>query len=460
MTQRPNVLVLMCDQMQAQRMGCAGDPVAQTPFLDSLAAEGVRFTHMITAHGQCVPSRASFITGRPPHEVGVVVNYGFYEHQNRLNPERQRTLGQVFRDAGYETAYLGKCHFGLPLADLGYEHGIDHDTRRVEDDEAEARGMGHVPRTLRRDYVAAEDAVEWLQAYEPGEKPLFFTFSTNLPHPPFFHEPAHAVEPERLELPVSYYEEDFATKPAWLKEHAAGSHSAGDEAQARDELARYYSMIAMTDEHCRRVAEQFQRLGLWDNTVVLFVADHGDMMGAHGISKKGVLPYEELYRVPCLLKPAAGTESARSEIDDLASSVQIARTLTALAGVDDEGAFPYGDLTGALRRAAPPADEIVFFEHHAAYWGIHPFYGARTRDWKYVRYFGDDDAGLEELYHLPSDQHELTNVAGRAEHAEVQARLRLAADDWWQRTGGRDLAWYESDAFRANEHNRRDSANR
>lgn len=451
---RPNVLVLMCDQMQAGRMGCAGDPVAHTPFLDSLADEGARFTHMVTAHGQCVPSRASFITGLPPHECGVVVNYGFYDHQNRLNPARDRTVGQVFRDAGYRTAYFGKGHFDLPLDVLGYGEGLDHDNRSVEDDEAQQRGIGHVPRSLRRDYVAADDAVAWLQDYEPdAERPLFFTFSTNLPHPPFFHEPKYQVDADTLELPLSYHEETFATKPAWQKEHAEGDHSAGDEAQARDELARYYSMIAMMDEHYGRVAEQFRRLGLWENTVVLFVADHGDMMGGHGISKKGTLPYEELYRVPCIIKQPVGQESKRPVIDDLVSSVQLAGSLCALAGIDTGTAFPHGDLCAALESDRHPDDEIVFFEHHAAYWGIHPFYGARTRDFKYVRYFGDADIGTEELYHLTADPHELTNVAGHSEYADTQRRLAQAADSWWQATGGRDFAWYESDAFRSNEHN-------
>ncbi len=451
---RPNVLILMCDQMQAARMGCAGDTVAHTPFLNSLAAEGVRFTHMISAHGQCVPSRASFITGLPPHECGVVVNYGFYDHQNRLNPTRDRTLGQTFRDAGYRTAYFGKCHFGLPLDGLGYDEGIDHDGRRVEDDEAEARGMGHVPTLLRRDYVAAEDAVAWLQDYEhdPG-RPLFFTFSTNLPHPPFFHEPKHAVSADGLELPRSYYEETFETKPAWQNEHAEGSHSAGDEVQARDELARYYSMIAIMDEHYGRVADQFKRLGLWENTIVLFVADHGDMMGAHGISKKGTLPYDELYRVPCIVKQSTGQSSKRDVVDDLVCSVQLAGSLCTLAGVDAAGAFPHGDLCAAFKADTHPDDEIVFFEHHAAYWGIHPFYGARTRDFKFVHYFGDDDAGLEELYDLATDPHELTNVAGRPEYADTETRLRQAVTTWWQSTGGRDFSWYESESFRSNEHN-------
>ena len=102
---RPHVLILMCDQMQAQRLGCAGDVHARTPFLDQLAGEGVRFTHMITAHGQCVPSRASFVTGLHPHECGVVINYGFYDHQNRLAPSRQRTIGQAFRDGFFRGRY-------------------------------------------------------------------------------------------------------------------------------------------------------------------------------------------------------------------------------------------------------------------------------------------------------------------------------------------------------------------
>lgn len=453
MTGRPNVLVLMCDQMQASRMGCAGDMVAHTPFLDSLAAEGVRLTNLISAHGQCVPSRASFITGLPPHECGVVVNYGFYDHQNRLNPARHRTLGHVFRDAGYQTTYFGKCHFGLPLESLGYDAGIDHDTRRVDDDEAAARGMAHVPKTLRRDYVAAADAVDWLKAYEPDPaKPLCFTFSTNLPHPPFFHEPAYPVDADGLTLPVSYYEETFATKPAWQKAHAEGDHSAGDEGQARDELARYYSMIAMMDEHLRCVADQFKRLGLWDNTIVLFVADHGDMMGAHGISKKGTLPYEELYNVPCIFKLPQQRSASRQVVDDVVSSVQLAGTLSRLAGVDAAGAFPHGDLSAVFDGPFEADEQIAFFEHHAAYWGVHPFYGARTRDYKYVSYFGPDE-GVEELYHLASDPHELTNVAGSAEHMVMQQRLAAAADSWWQATGGREFSWYESDAFRNNEHN-------
>lgn len=436
-------------------MGCAGDPAAHTPFLDSLAREGVRFTHMISAHGQCVPSRASLITGRYPHECGVVVNYGFHGHQNRLSPTRFPTLAQVFREAGYRTAYFGKCHFGVPLADLGWDEGIDHDPVRVEDAEAARIGLADVPRGLRRDYVAARDTVEWLRAYEPDGRPLFLTFSTNLPHPPFFHEPAFRsrFDADSLELPASYDAESFEGKPAFQAAHAAdGSHGAGSEEEAREMLARYYSMIARTDAHFAEIAAGFRRRGLWEDTLVAVISDHGDMMAGHGMRLKGTLPYDELYRVPFLLKPSRGANPRRREVDDLVSSVQVAGTLAALAGVEAD--FPHGDLCGALAAEARPEDgEAVFFEHYAAYWGVHPFYGVRTQDWKFVRYFGEEEAGAAELYHLAADPHELTNLSGRPAHAGMERCLAAQADAWWRETGGRDSAYYESEAFRNNEHN-------
>ena len=451
MADRPNVLVLMCDQMQGQRLGCIG-PVAHTPFLDQLAGEGVRFTHMVSCHGQCVPSRAAFITGQYPHECGVVVNYGFHGHQNRLSVS-QRTLGHLFQDAGYRTAYFGKCHFGIPLGGMGFETAEDYDKVRVSDEEVRDLGIENVPNALRRDYKAARDAAEFLQSYEPDGRPVFFMFSTNLPHPPFFHDAhhAHRFPPDQMPLPYSFHAETFAGKPPFQEAHARdGAHGAFDEGPMREEVAQYYSMIAAMDEHFARVAAEFRRLGLWENTIVLFFSDHGDMMGAHKMVKKGTLPYEELYRIPCLLKLAQGQTCARPVIDDLVSSIQLPGTLARLAGIDGED-LRHGDLCGALSRSQRPAEEAVFFEHYSAYWGTHPFYGIHARDMKYIRYFGEDDT--EEMYHLAEDPHELVNVAGDPRFAHIQGELARRADEWWARTGGRDLAYYESGDFKANRHN-------
>jgi arylsulfatase A-like enzyme len=283
----------MCDQMQHNRMGFV-DSIAHTPFLDRLAGEGVHFTRAYTCHGQCVPARASFQTGLYPHECGVMVIYGFHEHQARLTPKYQ-TIGHVFRDAGYQTAYFGKTHFGVPLSELGYQ--IDGDSYPMDEDEAREKGLEHVPKSLRSNYRACDDAVEFLRGYKPGSDPLFMTFSTNLPHPPFFTEPAWAdrFPPDDLELSPSYYQETFETKPPFQGEHALdGNHGAHDEAGQRAELAQYYTMIAETDAHFARIVAEYQRLGIWDDTFVLFTADHGELMGEEGESPEEAVTREVL----------------------------------------------------------------------------------------------------------------------------------------------------------------------
>ena len=451
MAPRPNVLVLMCDQMQASRMGFV-DSVAHTPFLDRLAGEGVHFTHAFTCHGQCVPARASFQTGLYPHECGVMAIYGFHGHQARLTAKYQ-TLGHVFQEAGYQTAYFGKAHFGVPLADLGYQ--VDGGNYSMDDGEARQLGLAHVPPALRPNYRACDQACDFLHNWDPDQRPLFMTFSTNLPHPPFFTEPAYAdrFDPEHLELPPSFYAETFAAKPPFQQAHAHdGRHGALDENQLRGELAQYYTMIAAMDDHFSRIAQHFRRLGLWDNTLVLFCADHGDMMGAHKMRLKGTLPYDELYRIPCIVKPPAAVRPARRTVDDLVCSVQFPGTLIQGAGLERPAQFKNGSAYDLLFDDSRPAAEGIFYEHYAAYWGIHPFYARRTRTHKYVRYYGLDDA-CEELYHLAADPDELHNQAANPAYAAVRAELSGQADAWWQATNGRDLAYYEAADFKANRHN-------
>jgi arylsulfatase A-like enzyme len=110
---RPNVLILMCDQMQGRRMGFV-DGIAHTPVLDRLAEEGVHFRQAMSIHGQCAPSRCALFTGMSPHECNVMVNTGFHGHCGHLTA-KNRTFAHEFQDAGYTTAHFGKSHLGSPL---------------------------------------------------------------------------------------------------------------------------------------------------------------------------------------------------------------------------------------------------------------------------------------------------------------------------------------------------------
>lgn len=462
MTTKPHVLILECDQMQAKRMGFV-DGIAYTPNLDALAAEGIHFANAVTVHGQCVPSRCSFFTGMSPHECNVMVNYPFHDHCGHLTT-RNRTFFQEFQENGYTTAHFGKSHIGFPLRLMGFDVGECLDGRFPEGKEPieriEAREEflkngddGHLERTeeLSIHYKALRDGIPWLKSYTPGDGPLLFMFDTNLPHPPFYYEKEweDRFRPEEMILPESYYRETWKGKPPFLKAHCeSGPHALRDEQQLREEMAQYYTLIAETDRACGEIINIFKEKGMWDNTIVLFFADHGDMMGGHRLRRKGTMPYEELYTIPCIMKLPKRVARTRAVVDDLVISTDFGGALLELAGLDAPGAFAGNDVVRAIQRESAPDDERVFFEHYAAWYGIHPFYAVRTKTMKYVRWYGKED--FEEMYDLASDPHELHTVVNDPAYRDPYVELSKMADDWWASTGGRDLAYYESEEFKDN----------
>ena len=175
---RPNIVFILADDLGWRDLSNEGSAFYESPNLDRLAAEGVHFTRAYTCHGQCVPARASFQTGLYPHECGVMVIYGFHEHQARLTSKYQ-TIGQLFKKAGYDTAYFGKTHFGVPLSDLGYD--TDGDSYPMDDDEARRRrrhaARAWEPYQVRADLRRADAARREARAFA-GQKTLFSSATT------------------------------------------------------------------------------------------------------------------------------------------------------------------------------------------------------------------------------------------------------------------------------------------
>lgn len=444
MKKQPNILILYCDQMQHNRMGFV-DGIAHTPNLDRLAAEGIHFTHAITQQGQCVPSRAVLLTGQSAHECGVMINYGFYGHRNMLTT-MHNTLPKVLKEVGYETAWFGKGHLGSPLKELGFDYGLYSEHLDLTSDK--------LRRFYDEDCVSIDETLKFLRSRKKPDNPLFLTVSTNAPHPPFrcMDDYIDWFPESEMKLEDSYYEENFTDKPEFQRKRSEWALETGmTEAEFKKSQAYYYSMIAQNDELLGLIIDEFKRQGKWDNTIVLFTSDHGEMLGAHRIINKGTFPYDELYRIPCILKPATGTEYSRRVIDDLISSQAYAGTLLKLAGLDVPKSFTGGNFAAALERDCHPENEYVFFEHYASHWGRHPFYGIRTRTSKYVRYYGEDNT--EELYDLGNDPLELNNKAFDPAWAEMKNSLKKKADQWWRNTRGKGAGYYETPDFIANKHN-------
>jgi len=231
-----------------------------------------------------------------------------------------------------------------------------------------------------------------------------------------------------------------------MKERSRNYAVLDDEAEMKTELAQYYTMIGAVDEACGKFIESFKKKGMWDNTIVLFFTDHGDMMSGHRLRFKGTYPYEELYNIPCIMRLPQGMERKRTVVEEPVISTDLPGALLELAGIVPSSPFADSGVARALQREAPTGGECVFFEHYAAWWGVHPFYGVRTATMKYVRYYGRDS--FEELYDLACDPDELQNVISDSGYQEQRRELSEKADTWWQETGGRRAEYYASDGFK------------
>lgn len=410
----------MTDQQQADALGCV-DPSYETPNLDELARQGVRFAEAYCASGQCTPSRAALMAGQYPHELGVL-------QIGHVLPPSAETVGKVFERSGYQTAYFGKWHLYASLHDHGFQvtdyvtDGISHGAIDPSEDSRQAQ-----------DARATAQLLNYLDRLDMS-RPFMAVISWYAPHPPFRNIPPYSerLSEQDMPIPESYARDDLSTKPAWQQARAAKGESQLTEAIVRADAKAYRSQVAYADWNVGRILEVLQRKGVADTTVVAFTADHGDMQGAHRLRLKGVVPYQELYRVPLIVvDPEASNGRVSTQ---LVSTVSLPATLVSCAGLQTPTAYSGPSLRPILVNATAPWDDRVFIQHWRAYWGFHPFVGVVTPTWKFVTYLLD--RGEEELYSRVDDPLELRNRAHDPQYAAVRSELLAVVREWWRATGG------------------------
>jgi arylsulfatase A-like enzyme len=202
----PNILLICSDQQQARAMGVIDDGF-RTPHLDRLSERGTLFTGCHSTHPQCSPARSSLITGLYPHQTGMhtLSNWG----PGPLDPSLP-SVARPFRDAGYETVYIGKWHLGGAVNNFGWETAANvHET-------------SNPPEGTPADTTTRDKAVEYLDSHN-GTDPFFLTVSFNLPHPMFYEDPGFSewYERDAVTVPKSYTD-DLSDKPAFHRERARG----------------------------------------------------------------------------------------------------------------------------------------------------------------------------------------------------------------------------------------------
>ena len=470
---RPNVLIVLMDQLQRDALGAYGNPVARTPVFDRLAADGLKLTRAYVPLPQCSPARASMFTGRYPHQhqmlrVGDGVEFP-EDWQAEVGPLASRTplpqsvpsLGQEFKAAGYRMGYTGPWHMGgdetphhgwtdfwrtyrywkdgrdfyiQHLERHGWAETFHEEHRRYGSAGALERGTfpsgaSTIPVEHGRTHWAVDQAIEFIEAHD--RRPWVFCCSIKDPHPPFISpgDFATLVSPDEIELPLSNAD-DLSTKPRTLRESVQHQWVRNmTEADWRRLIAHYYGLVAHVDTEVGRLLDRLEAEGLNGDTIVVALSDHGENLGAHRMIEKGPSIYEESIGIPFIVRWPGHIPPGRSS-DDLFSTVDLLATLGALCGVDvDPGAG--SDFSGTFTSGASGPRQAVFAEFYAHFADQRQFIKTvRTARWKLNLYLLDDS----EFYDLHADPHEMTNLIGSDLHAATRSELAEMLVDWSRTT--------------------------
>lgn len=460
--QRPNIVLVVSDQERWDVLGCYGSPICRTPNLDRLAAEGVRFETCLAPAAICSPARASLLTGLFPHGHGILNNTHEPDAIRTELPAELPTYPELLRDAGYRLGYVGKWHVGR----LGPESRGFHDVAThvdvtastgeesivTEEPSVDEPVFARYPRgrllvagidrrpaektETRRDVEAAIDMIE---RYATLDTPFCLRLDLEGPHHPYVPpEPFASMYDPASIPPWPSFDEDTTTKPAAQRRLLEQRGVAGwSWEQWAPVVARYFAFVTFIDSEIASVIAAIDHLGLGDSTFVIHTADHGDMTGTHGGQfNKGPLGYDEVYRVPLLVR---GPGIARGGVcHQPVSSVALMPTILELAGVTPPEGLHVGSLGALLSELEGGAqDASVFAEYHGEEWGLYSQRLVRTATAKYVY----SPHGTDELYDLTADPHETVNRIDDAAVDALRTDLRARLLEWMVKTGDPLALW-------------------
>lgn len=441
-TAKPDVLVVLCDQWSPRYLSW-DNPQVHTPHLDAIAREGMIFDACYVTSPVCMPSRTSLVTGLYPHNAG----HSVWGNVNGWHVDAE--AAPMFRDiraAGYTTAQIGKLHwFSGPTwrrefdkvedyhQALGLDYVVDVSGPPSADGGGDAysrylRERGLLKKTAddlheryvkwefepRASVVATADyhdvfvtdkAVEFV-GRQPADKPLCLVVSLHSPHPPLDAPGDYATmyDPQTLKLPANVPE-------IFVRE----SHEI-EPAELRRMLANYLGKISLADAQIGKLVAAMKKRGTWDNTLFVFTADHGEMMGAHGSLTKGRF-YEESVRVPLVMRMPGTVKAGRTAA--LAQMMDVYPTIVeAVDGDYSPGRFAVSQWPVATAHSKQVRSAVLSEISKG------PHQQLMARDARYKWWIQDEE---EYLFDLETDPLERDNLAGRSEHAETQNRLRNVA---------------------------------
>ena len=449
---RPNILLITTDQQRYDTMSCNGSAIGRTPHLDAMAARGTILDHCYNQNPVCISSRACLQTGRYCHQHGVRYMESEIDTTPGL-PAWEWTCHERLRRAGYHTAAFGKIHMmpdrgfdtaevcggkgarwtqqtGLPIgpAPLGPQYaawveercpgGYEqiYEARRTPEYKARRTALAHpLPAELHVDTWIGDNTVEFIS--EPPAEPWFVWCGFTGPHGPLDVPPEYLARyrPEDMPTPA-HFEHDLSDRFPYRGRKPRTLTPAEDEL-TRFWTAYYHALDDLIDDQVARIAKVFDERGLWDNTLVLFTSDHGEMGGDFGLYGKGNF-YEAVTRLPAFVVPPGGSQHRR--LEGLVEMFDYAATALDFAGLEQPVQMAASSLRPELETGRG-GREAVFCEYvtnDRARQGIM----VRTATHKLVLWHEAEESGGE-LYDLVEDPEELVNRYGDPGLSQPQREL-------------------------------------
>lgn len=441
----PNVLFLIADDLTAKALSCYGNPQCQTPAIDQLAREGVRFTHAYCQYPVCGPSRAALMSGMYPESIGVMGNGGASNYTKNLG--ERPSMSQHFQNQGYYAARVSKiyhmrvpgditagvdgpdhlaswterfnCHAPEWMSKGEHEH-LTNEKLKFDPEGHYNLGFGGAFYVVRgstdgseqADTLAADRAISLLRQHR--EEPFFLAVGFVRPHVPLvapekYFEPYPSAEMQLTESIPN----DLDDIPPAGRTHTSRGCGLNTEEKQQKVLSAYYAAVSFMDAQVGRVLNELKALGLSEKTIVVFTSDHGYHLGEHTLWQKMSL-HEESARIPLIIRTPDQLQAGTTR-DALAEQIDIYPTLSELCTFEIPAHVQGKSLAGVIRGEQAGVRRM-------AYSVVSKGSLLRTRNQAYLQYRD----GTEALYDMQQDPLQFHNLAADPAQAKTLERFRSA----------------------------------
>lgn len=362
MPAKQNILWIQCDELRTDALGCYGGDNL-TPHIDALAAEGAVFENHFTTSPVCVPARVSELTGCYPCQTGILENSVHYNWGKW--PEGLNTFPECFLAEGYATANFGKyhtphhgtwgenwhfCNFEEVGDYFGLREGYDEEAAEILHRGNRKRDVvlsGRYPLELSPTVNVTDHTLQWLRYFRGIRRPFFARASFLAPHTPVMvPEPYYSMYDQK-EYDWDVPDEQVLSGLPNYENGQLEAYRTHTPEEYQRMRRTYYGLVTHIDDQVGRLVQQLKEQGEYDNTVIIFTSDHGDLMGEYGQFQKGMF-YDVTSRVPCIIKAPGITPGSR--ISRLTECIDIGPTLLALCGLPPHGQSKGQDMLGSNKR--------------------------------------------------------------------------------------------------------------